>query len=142
MHNYHTEDYYFHANGDPVPGEVLIKKVDWEGDTFRTTCEEIITFCAAMQLEALGPSVILRTTLFQVDGPNVTMRALATVDSDDALNITLPIASLQDFATQALQRRFEYYIEEMFSDSDASQVMAAIGLFANLTRRAPPCEEG
>lgn len=139
MHNYHTENFYFHANGDPIPGDVLIKKISaaWDGETFRTTAEEIVTFCAAHRLEALGRSVTLRTTLFEIDGAMVTLRVITPQTPEDAWNIQVPMTDLQSFAAQAVRRRFEFYLEECAGDceSDSAPIMAGIGLFAHLQRK-------
>jgi hypothetical protein len=130
VHNYHTENFYFHANGDPIPSDVLIQPVDGLTKvTFRASSEEIITFCAAVRLEAVGRTTTLRTTRFELDGPNVTLRILTPKDKDDALNMVVPLADLQEFVMLALQRRFELYVEECFNGDRASDVMAGIGMF-------------
>lgn len=135
MHNYHTDDYYFHANGDPIPSDVLIRKCDdISGMPFRTTAEEIVTFCAARRLGASGTILMLRTTTFEISELNVILATLQAPNAWDASTIRVPMVDLQDFAAQALQRRFELYVEEAFNQdtSAMSDVMAGIGLFAHL----------
>ena len=144
MHNYHTEDFYFHANGDPIPGDVLIKKIDNE-DTypFRTTAEEIVTFCAALRLHVVGSELRLRTTHFKMTtcmvsgeeilNPDLVKLIALAPQYKDALYIFVPTKDLQDFAAQALQRRFELYLEDRFSDDTVSDTMVGIGLFVDLS---------
>jgi hypothetical protein len=101
MHDYHTQDFHFHADS---PGEVLIAKMnDCNQKIFRTTAEEIVTFCAAYRLHALAPFLTLRTTVFQIaNDTDVFLRTITPQTSEDALNMRMPIADLQAFAAQAI----------------------------------------
>jgi hypothetical protein len=139
--DFYTEHFWFHANADPVPGEVLIQPIDPRDsdDLFRTTSEEIISFCGAVRLGAVGRSMTLRTTLFEISGSLVTLRILTPAHDYDAWNIVVPLADLQGFATQVLHRRFELYVESCFNGTGAAdtEMMAGIGLFAALTQYGP-----
>ncbi len=141
MHSLHYDDWAFHANGDPVPGDVLINpRGEMENRlTFRTTAEEILVFVMASKLEAigLGQSVSLRTTMFQIsldiiaDIDTVTLTAISPRESDDASTLVIPLKHLISFAEDVARQRFECHLEEL---DDGNAVLAGIGAFMLFTK--------
>lgn len=139
MHSWHFEpNWAFHANGDPIPGDVIINQYGNErpiwGPQFRTTAEEITTFVMAVKLGAALDQlpIVLATTHFTLDGDNVTLRARDKADfrdADDSTEMVVPYVCLLDFTTAIVERRYQLYLESRRTD----EVMAAIGVFVLLT---------
>jgi hypothetical protein len=115
VHDYHTEDFYFHANGDPVPGPVLIRHMHNEdSDPFRTTTEEVVLFCVAVGMNAIGGILSLRTTTFALlQNELVVMTCHAKEQADDASTITVPLADLREFAGRVIDGRGDLLLATM-----------------------------
>lgn len=120
MHNFHTDNVRFWANGDPYPSEVLMafKGMD---ERFRTTTEDILAFLAALTLDALpvSPSspvttLSLKSTAFELNrqAETVLLRRLAVVAIDEIDFITVPLQDLKDYARQAIHRHLAYRLDD------------------------------
>lgn len=132
MHSWHFDDWAFHANGDPVPGHVIINRRAENQPQFRTTAEELVTFVVAAMLRAAPhhTTIMLYTTQFTLDGENVELRVRDQVQEiGDAEVMIVPFAHLKVFVRAMAERKFEYCM----TDHDIDTTMAGMGVYLLMT---------